>query len=290
MDLRKQIAAIVVAVLLLPFASPAQCSDAGVCSIGGAEEPTQVLIFNGAVSYGRSSDESLSFTDYHVGVQAVPMENLSVSLSLPYRTMTGPLGSTSGIGDLLIAGRYRVWAAHDLTVSLEAGARLATGPVNEGQLPQAYQPGLGTTDALLGVSVMGDRWSVSAGYQYAPGRSKNAVNQLRRGDDISLRGSYIVSEETAIIKGEAIIIHKLQESDGYYLRTSSGSYQFAPGGNGIPNTDRTQINLVGDVSYPFGSGIILQIRGAMALLARPVNVDGLKRNFTLQAGCSVPLL
>ena len=284
MTYRHTLSGLLLLSVLFTADSPAQCSDAGVCSLGGVEEQDHVLIFSAAASYGSSKDDDLSFTDVLMGLQAFPTEALFVSAALPYRSMTGPLGSTSGIGDLLLTARYTVWSNDDLSASLEGGIRFATGAVNERSLPQAYQPGLGTTDALLGVSLMGDRWSASAGYQYAPGRSANSVNTLRRGDDISFRGTYLIYENDLRVRGEAIMIHKLQESNGTYLNT------MIPGGSDIPDTDRTQINLVGDISYPIQQNIMLNIRAAMALLSRPVNVDGLKRNFTVQAGLSIPLL
>lgn len=276
------------ALCVFPTRSEAQCSDAGVCSIGGGEEQDHLLTFSTALSYGASSKEDLSFTDLHLGLQAAPREDVYLNISIPFRSMKGPLGSTSGIGDLLLAGRYSVWSTGDMFVSVEGGVRFATGPVNEGLLPQAYQPGLGTTDLLFGVLVMGDRWSASAGYQHAPGRSSNTVNQLRRGDDISMRGAYVFLEDDLIVRGEAILIHKLQTSEGRYPAPPASSLAFLTGS--ISNTNQTQINLVGDVSYPLTNTIMLNVRAAMAMLSRPVNIDGLKRNFTLQAGLSIPLL
>jgi len=285
---RYGIPALFIGLLLLNTESSAQCSDAGVCSIGGADEPGHILVFSAAVSHGASKDDELSFTDVHMGLRALIHEDVSMSASIPYRSMSGPLGSTSGIGDLLMAARYTIWTDGEMSASIEGGFRFATGSVNEKLLPQAYQPGLGTTDALLGISMVGDRWSASVGYQYAPGRSANSVNRLRRGDDLSLRGIYIVHDDKLVIRGEAILIHKLKASDGSYPAPPLSSLAFLSGS--IPETDRTQINLVGDVSYPLQQDIMLNVRGAMALLSRPVNIDGLKRNFTIQAGISLPFL
>ncbi len=275
--------------LSVPAELSAQCSDAGICSIGGPAEPSHVLTFSGGLSYGASTDDELSFKDIHLGLHAAVTDQLSLSASVPYRSISGPLGTTSGIGDLLIAGQYTVWSGSGIAVSVEGGIRVAAGPVNEGGLPQAYQPGLGTTDGLFGMTVAGDAWAASAGYQYAPGRSANTVNQLRRGDDLSFRGSYTLLDDGPRVRGEVIVIHKLQRSDGFYTKTAASSSTFVPGDDGIPDTDRTQVNLVGDVAFPFTDGTSLSLRAAMALLARPVNVDGLKRNVTIQAGISLPL-
>ncbi len=274
--------------LTFPSRGTGQCSDAGVCSIGGMEETAHLLTFTSGISYGVSSDDEYTFTDIQIGLQALPFEDLFLSLSAPYRMMSGPLGSTSGIGDLLLAGRYTVWSSHELSVSLEGGVRLATGAVNEGGLPQAYQPGLGTTDVLFGVSVSGDRWTTSAGYQHAPGRSANTVNQLRRGNDVSVRAAYTLLQEELVLRAEVILIHKLERSDGFRPQPPQSSLYLPPGP--IPDTDRSQVNIGADASYPLESGITLSLRGAMALLARPVNLDGLKRNLTIHAGLAFPVL
>jgi hypothetical protein len=271
----------------LPVTSLAQCSDAGVCSLGGSEEPDHTLLFSIGAGVGTSMSDDYSFRGINVGIRAIVSEGLSFQASMPYSSMTGPLGSAGGIGDLIIAGKYIVWTDGEFAASVEAGVKMATGAVNEGDLPQAYQPGLGTTDGLFGLSLNADRWSAAVGYQHSTGRSGNTVNQLRRGSDLSLRAAYVFVDDPYLLRAEMILIQKLERSNGIVPGLGSS---FAPFQSDIQDTDRTQINLLADLTYPFSESLRFNVRAAFALLKRPVNIDGLTRGFSAQTGISIPLL
>ena len=283
--------AVLAAILLFLVLKPgfAQCSDAGVCSIGGPDGRTDRILFSAAVSYGMSSADEYSFTNLHTGIQIPLGGNVSMQGSLPFRSMSGPAGSASGIGDLLVAARLPLWADGATEFALEAGIRFPTGAVNEGGLPQAYQPGLGTTDGLFGISVESGDFAAALGYQLSPGRSANEVNALRRGDDFSVRASYLVYGDVLRLRGEAIAITKLRKSNGILQSSTLPIPPTPPVEHDIQGTDRTQVNLLGDLEYQLGEALTLNVRAAFALLSRPVNLDGLTRGFSVQAGITVPV-
>jgi hypothetical protein len=108
-------------------------------------------------------------------------ENFSVSARLPYikrenireSELEGGVpeahthGDSSGVGDLLLFGQYRVRERADLDVAILFGVKLPTGETddkdNDGVLFETeFQPGTGSWDVLLGASAT--KGSGSFGY------------------------------------------------------------------------------------------------------------------------------
>jgi hypothetical protein len=269
---------------ILPFSEASgQCSDGGICSIGAPGDDAAPFIFEGSFDVGRSSDDDLIFLDLSLGFSARLFESVRLRTSLPFRRIDGPSGTVSGVGDLLTIVSIPIFSDDTFSGRIDAGVRIPSGAVNVDALPQAYQPGLGTTDLLFGVSVVSGKFNGSLGYQLSPGTSDNVVNQLRRGNDASLRVGYTITEDLPRVSAELLFIRKLTKI--YAVPTS------APGTLpiDIPDSDRLQANLIGTVTHALTEEVSLIVQAAFALLARPVNLDGLKRNFSLSVGVAIPV-
>ena len=83
----------------------AQCSDAGVCQLGGHEEIDESVYLNFGLSYsfgysGKTDD--ITYNSVNFSAAYFLTEYTKASLLLPYNTQSGPLGSISGIGDLIV--------------------------------------------------------------------------------------------------------------------------------------------------------------------------------------------
>ncbi|MEX1139421.1 MAG: hypothetical protein WEF53_08795 [Bacteroidota bacterium] len=272
-------------VFLLPQPSFTQCSDAGVCSIGHRSTGDLSHSISISYSYGQSGKpDDLSFHSAEVAGDIGIAEDSRLSFSLPFNSQSGPLGSVSGIGDLVVLWSQALLAESDFSVSLQGGLKLATGSVTAGGLPQAYQSGLGTTDLIVGIRGQTDAWGFALAYQLAGGRSKNPVTRLQRGDDLLFRAGYTTQIEQLGLTLEALFIKRLQEST---VRTSLPG-QPETFGN-LPNSNQTQINLVARASHPITETLQLHAFVAMPTLKRDVNVDGLKRALVFSAGFSVSL-
>ena len=85
----------------------AQCSDAGVCSVGGhLMEQENKNLFNISASYKFGSsgkDDEVKFHSFQLGAVYNILEKTSLQLSIPYNLQSGPLGKVNGIGDLIVS-------------------------------------------------------------------------------------------------------------------------------------------------------------------------------------------
>ncbi len=118
-------------------------------------------------------------------------------------------------------------------------------------------------------------------YQLSRGRSDNNLTRLKRGDDILVRMGYRFDLQQAKVVGEVLAIKRLEKSSVRNL-ASTRPDDFVD----VPASDQFQINLQGRLSYPLSERYNLQILAAVPLLKRDVNVDGLKRSFSLSLGLS----
>ncbi|MEK9138787.1 MAG: hypothetical protein AAB393_16820, partial [Bacteroidota bacterium] len=189
----------------------AQCSDAGDCTIGAKH---QTLTHSIGVSYvfGKSSktdDLTIHTMNLEGGFRL--FEGSRLSVDLPWSRVSGPLGSTNGLGDVTVLWDQIIWNDLESRLSAQVGGKLATGNADAGNLPQAYQTGLGTNDFLLGMTYDFKPWTAAIGYQLSRGRSNNTISRLKRGDDLLLRLGYGTSFNSVSASAELLAIKRLQE-------------------------------------------------------------------------------
>jgi len=265
---------------ILVFPQPAawgQCSDAGVCTIG-EEHAASGHALSLAYSYGSSGkDDNLTYHTIRFEGSYHFFENADIYFGIPFSRQSGPAGSASGVGDLTILWNQIIVRNEATTLRIQGGVKLATGSVNSNGLPQAYQSGLGTNDILLGASFEMRGTTLALAYQVTTGRSANGATRLRRGDDLMLRAGFTHRDQEFTLGGELLAIKRIQESS--VLQTVQPE-TFV----NVPNSNQLQLNLVGRMTYLFTERYQLQAEGAVALLKRDTNVDGLKRAFTLSLG------
>jgi hypothetical protein len=265
--------------------SLSQCSDAGACSIG--HRPAANLKHSVFVSYLYGSSgkpDDLSFHRVDVVADVAIAADSRLSLNVAFNSQSGPLGSASGIGDVVVLWTQSMLDVSGVLMSLQGGIKFPTGSVNAAGLPQSYQPGLGTTDLILGVLAQTGRWGFAAAYQIAGGRSNNTLTRLGRGDDILGKAGYTTQLEQLSLTLEVIIIKRLQEST---ILTSPAGQPEAYGR--IPGSDQTQINLAARFAHPLNESLGLSGFVAIPTLKRNINTDGLKRSIAASVGLSVSL-
>ncbi len=267
---------------LLLLASPipvgAQCSDAGVCSIGSTSTGGTGSIQFTYVFGTSGKEDDLTYHTMQIEGTFSPMENSMVSIMLPWHQARGTAGTASGVGDLVILWDQTLTRNGGERLSFQVGGKFGTGGVNRGGLPQAYQPGLGTNDLLLGIVYEDVSWHFAAGYQLSGGRCGNAIDRLKRGDDLFGRGGYTVPLGEASAGLELLAVKRLRESS--VLRPASGGSGFVF----VPGSAQFQLNMVARVTYPLTQNLDLRGLAAVPLRNRNVNVDGLTRSVTLSVG------
>jgi len=276
--------------------SYSQCSDAGICILGRKnktelkEELNSVSLGYKFGSSGKDADINGAENDlifnsviFDADLSVSPVSHLSASI--PFTVIEGPLGTNSGVGDLIILYNhsFTIKKKHNLTISV--GGKATLGDVNTiDSLPQRYMPGLGTNDLIAGATYSYSSYRVSAAYQKPFGRSANFKTRLKRGDDFLFRAGYSQQFGLLSINAEIITILRVQKSSILASVDSSGfeTYTDIEGSNG------PQVNLLASVGYRVSDKFLLTIEAAIPFLQRDYNYDGLKRALT--AGFSVSYL
>jgi hypothetical protein len=200
------------------------CSDAGFCTMG-AMKPDQ--------SYSKNTNfklRAIEISQYRGKTTLTPIilvTNIDFAFSLrettfqfklPYQSISGNLGSTSGIGDISISATRSVHSTDRYDINATLGAKI---PSNNSDLkkeddnlsnrgshyPMYYQTSLGSFDVIAGISVISKKWLFAAGYQNALTANNNQFSwkdwgeyrsqsyirkhdiafNLKRGTDIMLR-------------------------------------------------------------------------------------------------------
>jgi hypothetical protein len=276
-----------VAVLFVGFSHAlfAQCSDAGICVIGSKHAVLQHQL-GASYLYAKGDKKSdLSTHSVQVEVNLQLFENSRLAILFPWSRISGRLGQTNGIGDLSVVWTQGVWGAPGDQLSLHAGGKFATGSANSGDLPQAYQTGLGTNDLLLGASYETEPWLIAFGYQFSRGRSSNAVTRLRRGDDLLARIGYKTAVEDLVVGLEMLAIKRLERSSVLDTATAARGNSFVE----VPGSDQFQLDVLMTFSRPISEHVDIRGLVAVPIRNRSVNVDGLTRGLTVSLGLQYSL-
>lgn len=250
-----------------------------MCSLGTPHD-TRERTIGFSYGYGRSGKaDDLTFVSIQSDFSYPISESFRLVAAIPWTRQSGPLGSSSGIGDVTLLLDHELLAGEQGAISVQVGGKVATGSDNDAGLPQRYQAGLGSNDLLLGVSYRRDPWHAAIGYQIAGGRNDNDLEMLKRGDDFLARVGYSFHGLPFRTTAEILAVKRLGKSSVRNpLSASADSFI------DIAGSDQFQANILGSVVLPTDSSYALQLMAALPLLNRNINVDGLTRTFTFSAG------
>lgn len=270
------------------FNTYAQCSDAGVCSIGGHskdQENKSLLDFSVSYNFGSSGkDDDVKYHSFQLGALYNVFENTSLQLSIPYNIQSGPLGDVSGIGDLIIGANQNLFKDISSALDVFVGAKIATGDDNKDNLPMAYQSGLGSNDVIFALNYSYDQLGFGVGYQLAGARNDN-INKLKRGDDLLVRASYNFLLDKLTITPQLLFIKRLGKSNVLNLASMAIVDTYSD----VPESDQTQVNLLTQVQYQINSNYSLFADFAIPFIKREVNLDGLTRSFSASIGVQLSI-
>lgn len=259
----------------------AQCSDAGICQLGGhllEGEAGKQFNISTLFRYGYSGKEDdVQYYSFIVDGYYTVFEKSSIQLFVPYNIQSGPLGNISGIGDLIVSWNQGLFSNENSSFNASLGIKLATGDEIKDSLPQVYQSGLGTNDILLGINYVYNELVVGAGYQISGGRN-NDTYQLEKGDDLFLRASYQFSFDKVSIIPQLLYIQPMSESSILDSTSTEETYVDVEG------SDQPQLNLLVAMEYKFNDNLALIGDFAIPFIKRKTNVDGLQRAITASLG------
>ena len=263
----------------------AQCSDAGVCSVGHTmgEDNDNILNLNLGYKFGSSGKEDeVKYHSFQFGAVYNFLEKTSLQLAIPYNIQSGPLGDVNGIGDLLISITHNIIDANNSNLDASIGAKFGTGDDNTDNLPMAYQSGLGSNDILLALNYTYMNLGFGVGYQLAGGRNNNFI-RLERGDDLLVRASYNLILDQIRITPQLLFIQRLAESSILDTSSTSSTETFVE----VDNSDQTQLNFLTTFLYQINENYSLFADFAIPFIKREVNVDGLTRSFSASLGVQI---
>lgn len=278
------LSAFILAVNFYLSESFAQCSDAGICQIGGhsMEDEDEILFsISGFYKYGYSGKEDdVQFNSLQLNVNYNLFSNNSIQLLVPYNFQSGPASDVNGIGDLILSLKQNLLTDENSSLDASVGIKMATGDDNKDNLPQVYQSGLGMNDVLFALNYTYNKLSIGAGYQLSGARNNN-ITRLEKGDDLLLRASYNLSFDQLSITPQFLFIQRLAKSS--LLDTASTDEEkFVE----VDNSDQAQLNFLTVLEYKIDENISLVGDFAIPFIKREVNVDGLTRTFSASVGVS----
>lgn len=304
--------------ILLPFAvlcllTEAHCqgcSDAGVCTAGPigelalvndstSTEPRHFARLTFSLAAGEQSTSVLQVVP-EVSIGAT--DRLSFQLKVPYISVSGNLGSTSGLGDPTITGSYAFIKEETRRLDALLGVKINSGDAalkaDDLPLPMPYQTSLGTTDLLFGINYRRKRISTAVAYQHV--LAQNNENGFLRSawagsaDSTAAAGyfeSYALQRANdAVVRAQyAIPIGKLTLQPGLL-----GIMHLAEDtrGTGAPDAPRVTIdgssgltlNLTVDARYKLSDRWAIEAAFGSPLAVRETRPDGLTRSMVLNVG------
>jgi len=264
----------------------AQCSDAGICQIGGHsmdDEGKSLFDISTSYKFGYSGKEDdVQFHSLQLSGNYNLSDNSSILFAFPYNIQSGPYGDVSGIGDLILSLNQKLFSDEASSFDASVGVKLATGNDNKDNLPQVYQSGLGSNDILFALNYTYDNISVGAGYQLA-GKRNNNIYRLERGDDLLLRAAYNFQTDNFNITPQILFIKRLAKSS--IIDTNSIQETFVE----VDGSDQAQLNLLVLVNYQINENYSLFFDFAVPFIKREVNVDGLTRAFSAAVGVNLSI-
>lgn len=286
------------------------CSDAGVCTAGPIgelqlvndsmrDEPRHFARLTFSFAAGEQSTSILQVVpEVSIGVT----DRLSLQVKVPYISVSGDLGSTSGVGDPTITGSYTLIKERMRRLDALVGVKINSGEANaktEGRaLPMPYQTSLGTTDLLLGINYRWKRISGAIAYQHV--LAQNNANgftpavwaasadsvaaagyfssfRLERANDAVLRAQYAIPWGRLVLQpGLLGIIHLAEDVE--VLPTEPLVRR------SIAGTAGTTLNLTVDARYRLNDTWSIEAALGSPLVVREVRPDGLTRSMVLNLG------
>lgn len=312
--MKKMLAAVLVAILLPYYVQGQGCSDAGFCTAG-------TLHSDPSNAPTDEQPEGMTEQDYSVGlaytlgmgeqgtlIQGIQAEaNVRVGIAqfqakLPFVFASGNLGSHSGIGDLILTASLRAFANDAWKVNVNVGLRAGIGgtdavAANGLALPMPYQTGLGTYDAIGGVSVNYKKWLFATGVQIpvAQNNKNTFYPGLWAGSADSLDAAPYFASAALVRAGDMLLRLDRQFNVGSKIALSASVLSIfhlqkdkvtLPGGaeSRVPNSSGVTLNLAGGFHYAPQPHWRINLLAGFPVLVRENRPDGLTRSLALTTG------
>lgn len=279
------------------------CSDAGFCTAGALKgqnadnenKDYHVYAVSLALGIGNGERKTTILTPQLEYVRNFSKRSL-LEIKLPYYIASGNAGSGNGLSDPILTYVNTFIEKRNVRVSLSTGLRIGIGKTNisnsQGHaLPMPYQPGLGTTDIILGLRTDYKQFlSFAAGYQQAvlqynhneylsdqyPAESDDYKSyadsrMLQRKGDLLFRASGHYNVKKFRLSAGPLLIYHLGEDKATDINDRTFNIK---GSSGIT------LNVTAGLQYVM-KNIIFDCSLGAPLITRDVRPDGLTRSWVV---------
>jgi hypothetical protein len=239
--------------------------------------------------------------------------DFTLSVGVPFVITSGDLGSTSGLGDVLITLGTNLYSDGDLSWNATFGGKIATNNADlkngEGlPMPMVNQTSQGTNDMIFLTSLRSGDWQVTTGVQTPLNRNENSfTNEIvfeefspETEDYFSNRGIYESSRNFKRGSDVMLKIEKFFElNDDLKLmggvlpvyRLENSVYENETTGNDIEiiDSDGLTVNIIGSMDYRVSDVSSFKLNLGFPVLTRTVRADGLTRAIVATISYSVAI-
>jgi len=282
--------------LFYQMASAQGCSDAGVCSATQHIQKEDTTISHHHFSITQSvalGDRNAWITGSIFNYRYQVSSRLSFGLSLPFSLTSGNLGTTYGIGDMIISSEIGFLQQSKNHLNLFIAAKIASNQANKQfdshAMPMVYQQSSGTNDIIGALNWSHSEWFFAIGYQHAFNSNSNDFRAsdfpkdsdaasyhssayLKRGDDIMLRVQKVFNiKGRSKIKAGILPIFRLQEDE------IKIDHQYQK----VENSSGLTLNLYAGWVHHLNNKISGELQIAAPPITREVRVDGTTRTFVI---------
>ncbi len=273
------------------------CSDAGACSVESLNfdspeiNSDKHLNLNIEQSFGLG-EKFVFISQTTAGIQYKLSRQTLLEMRVPFMYINGNMGSTSGVGDVLLSLNQRIVSNEKHILSAIIGSRIKTNDANKSfnnnPLPMAYQTSLGTYDIILGAYYRHSMWDFYLAYQHSFNRNENSYlhplnesndsklyyesNKLKRGDDLYFRARHFfnLKNKNQIIIN-SLLIYRIQQD----VIQKNGNDVKLPGSEGLT------VNLAIAYSTKMKKNRKLEYTLAFPVMDKDYRSDGLTRNVVI---------
>ncbi|HEX5001976.1 MAG TPA: hypothetical protein VFW78_05740 [Bacteroidia bacterium] len=285
---------VICSIIFSSYTTNAQgCSDAGFCTAPAmrpkALADTTNLTNKITAGFGIGfADHSVTVYNGMVAYTGTFSKHFNGSVRFNYQYNDGPLAGVGALSDAFVTAGYNSGSGFDITAGIKIP--FTDGNINyQGLiLPMDYQPGLGTTDLLIGAGYRFGKGGVVAGLQQPLTQNKNAylsdlypegtpgsefqsTNKFFRYGDILLRAYYNFSfaQNRITLSPSLLPIYHLKE-DTYRDRNDAEI--------SIAGSDGLTLNGTITLRYTSGNHSVETTMGT-PFVVREARPDGLTRSF-----------
>lgn len=290
----KNIALLVMILLLANNINGQGCSDAGICSVNHGFQLDEKQFKNTiefAAIYSLGEADVKYFSPY-ISYTKRFNDRFSFTSKVTFSTAHGSFGTRTQFGDAFLIGNYTFKEKNKKQWSVLTGFKFpftaSNLKINGYSLPLDYQSSLGTIDLFLGTNLHYQKWDFNGALQipiinlnknsyfkeYSGTDDFPSTNLFERKSDALLRATYSIKtpNKKFTFKPNILFIYHLGEDT---FETIFGQRQNINGSEGLTING----NII--TSYTITKQSSLEFSLATPFVVRDIRPDGLTRSFVL---------